>query len=133
MRYSFPLDYLPGEGLSELRLGFELLGAGEVWVDDVQIFDLAFSEAERYELSKLISLASVVLEKGQLADCSQLLDGYWPQFLVSHVPLTQANTPVAQRLRENRAAPGATPAPAAPKKPTMMDNLRDYLPRLPRR
>ncbi len=131
VRYSFPLDYLPGEGLSELRLGFELLGAGEVWVDDVQIFDLAFSEAERYELSKLISLASVVLEKGQLADCSQLLDGYWPQFLVSHVPLSQPNTPVAQRLRENRAPPA--PSPAVPKKPTMMDNLRDYLPRLPRR
>jgi hypothetical protein len=129
VRYSFPLDYLPGEGLSELRLGFELLGAGEVWVDDVQIFDLAFSEAERYELSKLISLASVVLEKGQIADCSQLLDGYWPQFLVSHVPLTQANTPVAQRPRDAR--PSDAPSPA--KKPTMMENLRDYLPRLQRR
>lgn len=129
VRYSFPLDYLPREGLSNLRVGFELMGAGEVWIDDVQIFDLAFSEAERYELSKLISLASVVLEKGQLADCAQLLEGYWPQFLVNYVPLTQANTPIAQRLRERRA-PSA--APAAPKKPTVLENLRDYLPRLPR-
>jgi hypothetical protein len=129
VRYSFPLDYLPSEGLSQLRIGFELMGAGEIWIDDVQIFDLAFSEAERYELSKLISLASVVLEKGQLADCSQLLEGYWPQFLMTHVPLAHANTPVAQRPRESRA-PVAPAAP--PKKPTVLENLKDYLPRLPR-
>ena len=73
----------------------------------MQIFDLAFSEAERYELSKLISLASVVLEKGQLADCSQLLEGYWPQFLMTHVPLAHANTPVAQRPRDSRSPAAA--------------------------
>jgi hypothetical protein len=126
VRYSFPIDYIPREGLSELRLSFELVGAGEVWIDDVQIFDLSFSEAERYELSKLISLASVVLEKGQLADCAQLLEGYWPQFLVAHVPLT-AGTPVARRPQP----PPPSPAPA--KRPTVLDNIRDYLPRLPLR
>lgn len=135
VRYSFPLDYIPSEGLSELKLGFELLGAGEVSIDDVQIFDLAFSEAERYELSKLISLASVVLEKGQLADCAQLLEGYWPQFLVTHVSLAHASTPVAERPRDGRPASAPPPAGAtgAPKKPTVLDNLRDYLPRLPRK
>jgi hypothetical protein len=125
VRYTFPLDYLPSEGLSELRIGLELQGAGDIWIDDVQVFDLAFSDAERYELSKLITQASVMLvEKGQLSDCAQLLEGYWPQFLVAHVPLAQGSLPVAQRTRDTRA-------PA--KKSNVLENLRDYLPRMPRR
>ena len=68
MRYSFPVDDLPSEGLTGLSIHLELMTAGDVWVDDVQVFDLHFSEAERYELSKKISSASVKLEAGQLAD-----------------------------------------------------------------
>lgn len=128
VRYSFPLDSLPSEGLTNLRIHLELLNAAEVWVDDVQIFDLPFSEAERKELSKLISLASYKLGKGQLADCSLLLEGYWPQFLVANVPLMQA--PLALRPRDTRIpATGVAPA----KKPTVLENLKGYLPRLPQK
>jgi hypothetical protein len=127
--YTFRLDYLPAEGLENVRVGLELIEPGELWIDDVQVFDLVFAESERYELSKLISLASVVLEKRQLADCSQLLDGFWPQFLVSNVPLAQAGTSVA-RSPGGRAA---QPNPAPVKKSTVLENLKDYLPRLPRR
>ncbi len=125
MRYSFPVDDLPSEGLTGLSIHLELMTAGEVWVDDVQVFDLHFSEAERYELSKKISSASVKLEAGQLADCARLLEGYWPQFLVANVPLTQ--TPLAQRPRTARAP--ASP----PKKPTVLENIKSYLPRMPLR
>ena len=125
VRYSFPLDSLPLEGLGNLRIHLELLNAAEVWIDDVQIFDLPFKEAERNELSKLISLASYKLGKGQFADCALLLEGYWPQFLVAHVPLAQM--PLAQRPRGGRV-PGAPAAPA--KKPTVLENLKGYLPRL---
>lgn len=128
MSYSFPISYLPNEGLENIKVGFELLGPGEVWVDDFQVFDLAFEKTERYELSKLISLASVVLEKRQFADCSQLLESYWPQFLVANVPLAQAGTPVA-RTPGSRAP--IVPPPA--KKSTVLENLKEYLPRLPRR
>jgi len=126
VRYSFPIDDVPSEGLSNLCVRLELLSAGEVWVDDVQVFDLSFSEVERTELSKLITLANVKLEAGELADCSRLLEGYWPQFLVANVPLTQ--TPLAQRPRSARLAPGAPPQ----KKPSVLENLNKYLPRLQR-
>jgi hypothetical protein len=130
VRYSFPLDSLPSEGLSSLRIHLELLNAAEVWVDDVQIFDLPFTEAERKELSKLISLASTKLGKGQIADCALLLEGYWPQFLVANVPLTQTHTPLAQRPRATRSPNTATPPT---KKPTVLENLKGYLPRLPQK
>ena len=84
---------------------FELAGAGEILVDDVQVFDLPFTDPERVELLKLISLASVKLDSGQLADCARLLESYWPQFLVANVPLQVLNTPVARRPREPMRPP----------------------------
>ena len=79
-----------------------MTGPGEVWVEDVQVFDLPFTESERWELSKLISLASVKLEAGQLADCARLLESYWPQFLLANVPLAQSPAPVACARKQRR-------------------------------
>jgi len=53
------------------------MGAGEVWIDDVQVFGLVFEQAELVELSKLITLAEVKLQNGQIGDCLRLLEGYW--------------------------------------------------------
>jgi hypothetical protein len=86
-QYVFQVDDLPLEGLTSLRARFDLMGPGEVWVDDVQIFSLAFSRPEMLELSKLIALANVKLQNGQVGDCVRLLDGYWPRFLEENVAL----------------------------------------------
>lgn len=118
--YSFPVNNVPAEGLSNLRVRFELLGAGEVWIDDVRVFDLWFDDVERLELSKIVSLASVHLEKRQFADCARLLEGYWPQFLVANVALSTANASVARRHQP------APPRQEPPKKPSMLDTIRSY-------
>jgi hypothetical protein len=126
--YRFPIDTLPVEGLSELRVRFDLLGAGEIRIDEVQVFDLRFDPGELLELSKLVTLAKLHLDKGQLVDCARLLEGYWPQFLMANVALTTATAPVATRPP---AAPAATPpAPQEPpKKPGLLESLRSYVPR----
>ena len=118
--YSFPVENLPSEGLSELRVRFELIGSGEVWIDDVQV--RSFSDTELIELSKINSLASLHLEKRQYSDCSRLLEGYWPQFLVANVALTTANTPLAQRPKKSE------PPPAEPKKPSLFESMRGLIP-----
>jgi hypothetical protein len=127
VRYSFPVDDLPGEGVVGARIGLELLTVGELWVDDVQVFDLSFSEAERFELSKLITLANVRLEAGQYADCARLLEGYWPQFLMANVALSQTPGPLVQQPQNARDS-----LPPPQKKPGRLDNLRGYLPKLTR-
>jgi hypothetical protein len=86
-QYVFQVDDLPLEGLSSVRLRFDLMGEGEVWVDDVQLFSLAFTKPELVELSKMITLAEVRLHNGQIGDCLRLVDGYWPRFLDENVPL----------------------------------------------
>ncbi len=69
------------------------MGPGEVWIDDVQVFGLAFSPPEMVELSKLITLADVKLQNGQIGDCLRLLEGYWPRFLEENVALPAGTVP----------------------------------------
>lgn len=119
-RYSFRVDALPSEGLSKLRVRLELLGPGEVWIDDVQVYDLSFKPAELIELSKIVSLASVKLDQGQYADCARLLEGYWPRLLIANVAPPRGNTPLARR-------PKPEPPPAEPPpKPSMFETIRNY-------
>lgn len=126
--YRFPIPNLPTEGLSQLRVRFDLVGAGEIWIDDVQLFDLRFEGPELLELGKLVSLASVYLEKGQFVDCARLLDGYWPQFLIANVALAAPDRPLAARPQPAPAAPAAPPVEEA-KKPGIFDSLRSYVPK----
>jgi hypothetical protein len=129
--FSYRVDDLPSVGVEDLRVRFDLMGAGEVWIDDVQVFDLGFENTERVELSKLVSLAEHKRNVGQYAGCLQLLESYWPQFLVEHVPLTQGPGPVARR-NFHRRRPGSE-GPSLPeepsKKPGVLDRLKGFVPK----
>jgi hypothetical protein len=111
-QYIFQVDDLPLEGLSSLRVRFDLMGAGEVWVDDVQLFNLAFSRPEIIELSKLIHLADAKLQNGQVCDCIRLLEGYWPRFLEENVP-APVETPSAPKPAAELADQPAAKTPPA--------------------
>ena len=104
-QYIFQVDDLPTENIHDARIRLDLTSPGEIWIDDVQLFDLAFAENERVELTKIITLASYKLQAGQVADCARILDGYWPQFLVANVPLVQNPAAVAQRQKADAVAP----------------------------
>ncbi|MGW8256079.1 MAG: family 10 glycosylhydrolase [Thermoguttaceae bacterium] len=108
-QYIFQVDDLPLEGVSSLRARFDLSGPGEVWIDDVQFFDLAFSGPEIVELSKIITLADVKLQNGQLNDCLQLLGGYWPRFLEEHVSLPSDEEPSKKNKSELADQPASKP------------------------
>ncbi len=102
---------LPLEGLSSLRVRFELTGPGEVWLDDVQLCALVFQQAEKNALLKLIAPADLKLERRRVRDCLQLLEGYWPRFLLDNVPASQdplvrRPEPIARRPDEPEASPG---------------------------
>ena len=122
-QYVFQVDDLPLEGLTSLRVRFDLMGAGEVWVDDVQVYGLAFSKPELVELSKLITLADVKLQNDQIGDCLRLLEGYWPRFLEENVALPAG--PVASD------APTAKPHETEEKPPErsgLLNRMKDMLP-----
>jgi hypothetical protein len=141
--FVFHLDDIPATGLTDLRVGFDLMGPGEVWVDDVQLYHLSFDPNEQTELSKIIALASFRLGEGRVGDCAHALAGYWPRFLVEHVPAANARVaadpglpplppvgPAAAPLGPSTAAPDEPKT--AEKDPSLLDRLKGYVPKLPK-
>ena len=103
-----------------MRVKFELSGPGEIWIDNVQLFDLLFplpfyerSEPEKLELVKLRSAADNALENGELAECARQLEGYWPRFLNAYSPAAAPSIATQPSPPEN-AAPAEQESGAAP-------------------
>lgn len=128
-QYVFPVDDLPLEGLSQIRVRFDLMGPGEVWIDDVQLFDLVFSERERSELAKLVTVAEYQLRNRQVGDCIRLLESYWPRFLERHVPGDSAigTAAVASRPRP-QPSPSPSAAPSSQPVRGMVERWKEMLP-----
>jgi hypothetical protein len=88
-QFILKIEDVPADNLSDLRVRFDLVGPGAVWIDDVQLFHLEFSDNERYWLAELWGLAAMQLEDGRWGECQRELDGYWPRFLSANVPLVR--------------------------------------------
>jgi hypothetical protein len=123
--FLFPLDDLPVAGLTDLRIGFDLMGAGDIWIDGIQLYDLWFQENERDALLKAIAVAEVQLQAGQLRDCARFLESPWPQFLLQHVPAVEQLARTAPATSTPPAEVSPTPAP------TLLERVRSWSPRLP--
>jgi hypothetical protein len=122
-QFLLPIGDLPLEGLSSLRVRLDMMGPGEVWVDDVQVFSLAFSRPELLELSKLITLADIKLQNGQIGDCVRMLDGYWPRFLEENVALPAGAIPV-----DTAAAEPPAEEEKPPERSGWLNRVKDMLP-----
>ena len=79
-------DDLPLASAGQMRVQFHLAGAGEAWVDDVELLDLWFPKSQRVEMFKRLYAANTALDDGNLVDCQRLVDGYWARFLLEQVP-----------------------------------------------
>ena len=88
----FAVDDLPLGESGSMRVMFHLAGRGEAWIDGVQLFDLRFTNSQRMDLVKRLYAAKTARDEGQLVDCQRLIDGYWPRYVLEHVP---AATPPA--------------------------------------
>jgi len=121
-QYAVDFPDLPTDGLSPLRIRFGLLGAGEVWIDDIELFELERLKSEqRLALANSFEFAERKLENRQYTDCLRQLDGYWPRFLMSNVKIGQ--DPIARTTRA-RARPANRPAEA---KPGVLDRFKRAL------
>jgi hypothetical protein len=88
----------------------------------VQVSSLTFSGPEMMELSKLITLADVKLQHGQIGDCLHLLEGYWPRFLEENVALP------AGAVSETAAAKPRADEEKPPERSGWLNRMRDMVP-----
>ena len=125
-RCAVVVSELPLQGLSDVRIGFDLMGEGEVWIDDVQVYDLWFDGPEQADLLKSLSTVHVQLGAGQLPACQRFLDSYWPGFLRRHVT-APATAPVAA-AEPRRSTPRVTEGdiPRTSAKPATTDRKRSW-------
>jgi len=78
-------DDLP-EDLSNLRIGFDLVGKGQLSIDDVQIFDRWFDESDAVAMTQLLASAGTRLQNANTIDSGRrVLESYWVQFLDQHI------------------------------------------------
>ncbi|MBI1901192.1 MAG: hypothetical protein HYS13_08795 [Planctomycetia bacterium] len=143
-QYVFPVHDVPFEGLSPLRLRFELIGPGVVWLDDVQTCDALFDrDTELFELSKIVTLAVIKRRQLQPGDCQRILESYWPRYLAAYAaesgesPTAEANVASPPEMGPPTAAGGAaappSSAPAPSNEPGFLDRMKGYLPDFMRR
>ncbi|MHB8865788.1 MAG: family 10 glycosylhydrolase [Pirellulaceae bacterium] len=123
---------VPTSELADLRVGFDLMGQGEVWIDDVQVYDRWFPKNERDDLLIMSGLAARSLSMGQLAECQRILSGYWPRFLEEYVTLQEARvaTAPANATLDSRAFPPPQPKSEEPQdeKSSVLDKVKQRLP-----
>jgi hypothetical protein len=134
-QYLLEVPELPSDTVQNLRVVVELVGSGEAWIDDIELMDLDFKEAERLELSKIITTIEYQRKAGDLAECLRSLEGYWPRYLRAHVP--QADQVLARTLIKSVPASQtqttSTPPPAKPteaeKRNSVLERVKRFLPR----
>lgn len=85
-RIVVPFDRLPTDQLEELRLGLEMSGQGTVWVDDIKLYQVAFTKEETNRLYRLVMAADFRRTKDRVSDLLAILEGYWARYLFQHVP-----------------------------------------------
>lgn len=118
------VDDLPTHGLESLRVRLDLLGPGKVCVDEVRVYDLAFDEGQRVQLSKMLALIDHQLNAGDLGGSVLELDGHWPRFLEAHID--EAAVAIAAEEGDRQRAAAAAEANRQPERTGMFDRLRQW-------
>jgi hypothetical protein len=124
-QFVLQVDDLPARGLESLRVRFDLLGPGSIEIDGVRVFDLAFDESQRVQLSRRLSVMEQRLAADDVGSCVVELDTYWPRFLTAFV---SDDAVAALREDTTRAAGGPTqsPVPPAERSGSMFDRVRRW-------
>lgn len=131
--FAILVNDLPLESHGQMQISFELTGPGEVWLDNVKLYDLLFplkfygnKDAEILQLLRRTHDAQAAFDAGQVSNCIQLLDGYWPKFVTAYTPLAQPKIALAPapQTKQQPSTPqsneGEQPAPG----------IRDHIKRI---
>jgi len=124
-QFVLQLDDLPPHGVESLRVRVDLLGPGSVQLDGLRVFDLAFDESQRADLSRRLAMMDQRLAANDLGGCLLELDGYWPRFLAEFVSDDAVAT--VERAAAPAGGPASEPAEPPVRSGGMFDRVRRWL------
>lgn len=117
-RIGILVDDLPRKDVQYVKVGIDLRGTGEVWIDDVKLFDVWLTEAEATAVSEELRLASISLSAGDLRSCRQSLHRAGPQYLRLHFDnVGMAERPFQQPIAISRPPTAVASQPKLPNDP----------------
>jgi hypothetical protein len=126
-QFVLQVDDLPTRGIESLRVRLDLLGPGSVEIDDVRVFDLAFEESQRVQLSRLLAVADERFVAGDIGGCLVDVESHWPRFLEDFVAPAMPDAPASTDPATASAAGGSKPEEAAqPQRTGVMDRVRRW-------
>jgi hypothetical protein len=132
--YAILVDDLPLDVHSTMRVRFELTGPGEVWLDNIKLYDLLFplkfypnAQAEIKQFFILIHAAQRAVEDGRIADSVRLLEGYWPRFITAYTPPVQPPIAVETTPQNETSAAPPTDEQQEPA-PSISERIKRFLP-----
>jgi hypothetical protein len=92
-RFAVHFDDLPQDLSSSIRIGFDMMGAGKVWIDDVQVYDRWLDEKDLKAMTQIFaSVGPMIRQPEKLEQCRQVLKGYWPLFLQEYFDESSSKT-----------------------------------------
>lgn len=115
--FAVHFDDLPLSSRQPMRIGFDLMGAGHVEIDNVRVFDRWFDKQDSNAITQQLQVAGFQLtSNGNVDKCRRILSGYWPSFLYQYYsessPGGSVPTPVeatAEVQAELRSSGAKTP------------------------
>jgi hypothetical protein len=133
--YAILVNDLPLDDHGRMRVRFELTGPGEIWLDNVKLYDLLCSlgyypkaQAEIKQFLILLHAAERTVESGRLTDSLRLLEGYWPRFIMAYMPVRPPQQPIAAKRNDNEpASPPPTDEDQEPA-PSISERIKRFVP-----
>jgi len=104
--FAVHFDDLPlNQPQGNLQIGFDLMGAGHVDIDQVRVFDRWLDGQDSRALTQLLALAGYQLsDKQNVERCRRILDSYWPRFLEEFFGDAESESEMDVPPVENRSA-----------------------------
>ena len=129
-QYVVHFDDLPLNIARQLRVGFDMMGPGEVWIDRVETYDRLFDSNDIQALTQLLGIARPLVENQADYDvCRRMLNHYWMRFLYEYIGPESPNEIVEPPLQDETIF---SQQPAA-RTSSILDRFRRVVPRRRRR
>ena len=105
-RFAVHFNDLPTVELRDLRIGFDLMDKGTVWIDNVSVHDRWFDGNDAKAMTQLLAGAAPLMDNpSSFEGCRRVLESYWPRFLDEHIEIESATTDADAKLADEENAP----------------------------